>query len=258
MKATCWLTFHLLTLHFSPMNLNVFPTADEVLSALAEYFITRASQAIERRGRFAVALSGGNSPKKLYQLLASPAYRERVAWEQAYFFFGDERNVPHTSPDSNYLMAKTALFDPLGIRPTQVFAVDTSLEPAEAAAQYCVDIEEFFGEKKAKFDLVLLGLGDNAHTASLFPHTPVLHDKTVGVKEVWLPEQQVYRITMTAPLLNQARAIAFLVYGADKAVAVAQVLGPAQNIEQYPAQLIAPSSEEVQWYLDEAAAKELP
>ncbi|RZK41239.1 MAG: 6-phosphogluconolactonase [Hymenobacter sp.] len=240
------------------MELHISPTADEVLRALAEYFITRAEQAIARRGRFAVALSGGSSPKKLYQLLASAGYRERVAWEQTYFFFGDERNVPHTSPDSNYLMAKMALFDPLGIRLTQVFAVDTGLKPAEAAAQYCVDIEEFFGEKKAKFDLVLLGLGDNAHTASLFPHTPVLSDKTVGVKEVWLPEQQVFRITMTAPLLNQARAVAFLVYGADKAKAVAQVLGAEQDTEQYPAQLIAPGSEELQWFLDEAAASELP
>jgi len=240
------------------MELHISKTAEQVLSALAEYFVARAGQAIERRGRFAVALSGGSSPKKLYELLASPAYHERVAWEQVYFFFGDERNVPHTSPDSNYLMAKKALLDPLGIRPAQVFAVDTDLEPAEAAAQYCVDIEEFFGEKKAKFDLVLLGLGDNAHTASLFPHTPVLQDKSVSVKEVWLPEQKVFRITMTAPLINQARAIAFLVYGADKAEAVAQVLGSERNIEQYPAQLIAPSSEEVQWFLDEAAAKELP
>ena len=240
------------------MELHISKTAEEVLSALAEYFVARAGQAIERRGRFAVALSGGSSPKKLYELLASPAYHERVAWEQVYFFFGDERNVPHTSPDSNYLMAKKALLDPLGIRSAQVFAVDTDLKPAEAAAQYCVDIEEFFGEKKAKFDLVLLGLGDNAHTASLFPHTPVLQDKSVSVKEVWLPEQQVFRITMTAPLINQARAIAFLVYGADKAEAVAQVLGSERNIEQYPAQLIAPSSEEVQWFLDEAAAGKLP
>ena len=240
------------------MKLHVFPTAEEVLRALADYFIDRAAQAIERRGRFAVALSGGSSPKQLYELLASPAYRERVAWEKAHFFFGDERNVPQTSPDSNYLMAKKSLFDPLAIRPAQVFAVDTELKPAEAAAQYCVDIEEFFGEKKAKFDLVLLGLGDNAHTASLFPHTPVLHDKKVGVKEVWLPEQQVFRITFTAPLINQARAVAFLVYGAGKAEAVAQVLGAEQDTEQYPAQLIAPSSEEVAWFVDAAAATELP
>jgi 6-phosphogluconolactonase len=239
------------------MDLHILSTPDDVLTALAEYFVDRAAQAIERRGRFAVALSGGSSPQKLYELLASPAYRERVQWEQTYFFFGDERNVPQTSPDSNYLMAKKALLDPLGVRPSQVFAVDTELKPAEAAAQYCVDIEEFFEEKKAKFDLVLLGLGDNAHTASLFPHTPVLHDKKVGVKEVWLPEQQVFRITLTAPLINQARAVAFLVYGAGKAEAVHQILEEDRDIEQYPAQLIEPSSGELAWFLDEAAAKDL-
>jgi 6-phosphogluconolactonase len=239
------------------MKLNVFPTSDEAIQALADYFVALAGQAIAARERFVVALSGGSSPKRLYELLASPAYHEQVKWEQVYFFFGDERYVPHTSPDSNYLMAKKALLDPLGIRPSQVFAVDTEEEPDEAATQYGVAIEEFFGERKARFDLVLLGLGDNAHTASLFPHTPVLHDKTVGVKEVWLPEQQVYRITFTAPLINQARAIAFLAFGAGKAEAVAQVLGTEQNIEQYPAQLIAPTSGEAAWYLDEAAASEL-
>ncbi|RZL12346.1 MAG: 6-phosphogluconolactonase [Hymenobacter sp.] len=239
------------------MNLHVFPTADAVLEALAAYFVTAATQAVAARGRFTVALSGGSSPKKLYELLASDAYRSQVEWDKAYFFFGDERNVPHTSPDSNYLMAKKALFDPLNIRPAQVFAVDTRLAPAEAAAQYGVAVEEFFKENPAHFDLILLGLGDNAHTASLFPNTPVLHDKAVGVKEVWLPVEQVFRITFTAPLINQARAVAFLVYGAGKAEAVAQVLGTEQNIEQYPAQLIAPVSGTADWFLDEAAAGEL-
>ncbi|MGI4872250.1 MAG: 6-phosphogluconolactonase [Janthinobacterium lividum] len=238
------------------MERHVFATAEETLQALAEHVVTVAAQAVAARGRFAVALSGGSSPRKLYELLASPAYRARVAWEQTYFFFGDERNVPQTSPESNYLMAKKALFDPLSVRPAQVFAVDTNLAPAEAAAQYGVDIEEFFGEKKAKFDLVLLGLGDNAHTASLFPHTPVLHDATVGVKDVWLPEQQVFRITFTAPLINQARAIAFLVYGPDKAEAVHQILELPRDVDQYPAQLIEPECAE--WFLDEAAAARLP
>jgi 6-phosphogluconolactonase len=169
----------------------------------------------------------------------------------------DERNVPQNSPDSNYLMAKTALFDPLVIRPAQVFAVETDLNPAEAAAQYGVAVEEFFGEEKAIFDLVLLGLGDNAHTASLFPHTTVLQETTVGIKEVWLPEQQVYRITMTAPLINQARNIAFLVYGPDKALAVQQILEHDRDIENYPAQLIAPESGHLTWFLDEAAASKL-
>jgi 6-phosphogluconolactonase len=239
------------------MTLHVFPTADEVLAALADYFVAAAREAVAARDRFVVALSGGSSPKKLYELLASEAYRGQVAWEKVCFFFGDERNVPQTSPDSNYLMAKKALFDPLGIRPAQVFAVDTQLAPAEAAAQYGVAVEEFFQENPAHFDLILLGLGDNAHTASLFPHTPVLHDKAVGVKEVWLPVEQVFRITFTAPLINQARAVAFLVYGAGKAVAVAQVLGSEHNVEQYPAQLIKPASGTADWFLDEAAAGEL-
>jgi len=238
-------------------QLHVFATADAVLGALADYFVAQASQAVAARGRFVVALSGGSSPKKLYELLASPAYHEQVAWDKAYFFFGDERNVPHTSPDSNYLMAKKALFDPLAIRPGQVFAVDTSLAPAEAAAQYGVDVEEFFGEREAEFDLVLLGLGDNAHTASLFPNTPVLHDQTVSVQEVWLPIEQVFRITFTAPLINQARAVAFLVYGAGKAEAVKQILELPRDIENYPAQLIALASKPVDWFLDEAAAQQL-
>ncbi len=241
----------------SPPSLHIFPSENEVLGALADFFVATAAAAVAARGRFAVALSGGSSPKKLYELLATPAYRARVAWERGCFFFGDERNVPHTSPDSNYLMAKTALFDPLGIRPAQVFAVDTALAPAEAAAQYGVAVEEFFGEHEANFDLVLLGLGDNAHTASLFPHTPVLHDPTVGVKEVWLPEQQVFRITFTAPLLNQARATAFLVYGAGKAAAVQQILELPRDVDRYPAQLIAPAAGNVHWFLDEAAANKL-
>jgi len=241
----------------SSFNLHVFADADAVLGALADYFVDQASQAVAARGRFVVALSGGSSPKKLYELLASPAYRERVEWDKAYFFFGDERNVPQTSPDSNYLMAKKALFDPLAIRPGQVFAVDTRLAPAEAAAQYGVAVEEFFREDPAHFDLVLLGLGDNAHTASLFPNTPVLHDQTVSVQEVWLPIEQVFRITFTAPLINQARAVAFLVYGAGKAEAVHQILELPRDVDRYPAQLIALTDKPVDWFLDEAAAAQI-
>jgi 6-phosphogluconolactonase len=241
----------------SSFHLHAFPTADAVLGALADYFVDQANEAVAARGRFVVALSGGSSPKKLYELLASPAYRERVAWDKAFFFFGDERNVPQTSPDSNYLMAKKSLFDPLAIRAAQVFAVDTRLAPAEAAAQYGVDVEEFFGEQEARFDLVLLGLGDNAHTASLFPNTPVLHDKAVGIKEVWLPVEQVFRITFTAPLINQARAVAFLVYGQGKAEAVHQILELPRDVDRYPAQLIELDGKEVDWFLDEAASSQL-
>ncbi|MFI5136936.1 MAG: 6-phosphogluconolactonase [Sphingobacteriales bacterium] len=235
------------------MKLNIFNTENEVLAALAAHFVKIANESVAANGKFSVALSGGSSPKKLYELLAS-SYSEQVAWEKVYFFFGDERNVPQNHPDSNYLMAKNALFDPLHISASNIFAVDTSLPPNEAAQQYEEEIETFFDDGELSFDLILLGLGDNSHTASLFPFTPVLHDRTPGVKEVFLPDQQVYRITLNAPLINEAQHIAFLVYGEGKAIAVHHVLEDDEDIEEFPAQLIEPIVGEIQWFLDTAAA----
>ncbi len=239
------------------MKLNIFNTPDEVVDALAQYFVKKANEAIAARGKFSVSLSGGSSPKKLYELLASTTYADSVDWTKVYFFFGDERNVPQTDKDSNYLMAKKALFDPLYIDADHIFPVDTTLTPNEAAQKYAEEIAEFFDDDEMSFDLVLLGLGDNSHTASLFPYTPVLHDRTPSVKEVWLDDQQVYRITMNAPLINEARFIAFLVYGEGKAEAVHHVLEDDEDIENYPAQLIDSITGEVEWFLDEAAAADL-
>ncbi len=235
------------------MELNIFDTEDEVLAALAAHFVKIADESIAARGKFSVALSGGNSPKKLYELLAS-AYPDKVEWEKVYFFFGDERNVPQTDKDSNYLMAKKALFDPLNISILNIFPVDTSLAPEQAAEKYQEEIETFFDEGELSFDLILLGLGDNSHTASLFPFTPVLHDRTPGVKEVFLQDQQIYRITLNAPLINEAQHIAFLVYGEGKAIAVHHVLEDDEDIEEFPAQLIEPIVGEIEWFLDTAAA----
>jgi 6-phosphogluconolactonase len=235
------------------MELNIFNNENEVLAALAAHFVKVANEAIAAKGKFSVALSGGSSPKKLYELLAS-AYEDKLEWDKVYFFFGDERNVPQTDKDSNYLMAKNALFAPLLIDPDRIFPVDTSLSPKEAAAKYQEVIEDFFDEDELSFDLVLLGLGDNSHTASLFPFTPVLHDRLPGVSEVFLPDQNVYRITMNAPLINEAKHIAFLVYGEGKAVAVHHVLEDDEDIEEYPAQLIEPIVGEIEWFMDIAAA----
>jgi 6-phosphogluconolactonase len=238
------------------MELNIFNTADEVLAALAMHFVGVANQAIAKDGKFSVALSGGSSPKKLYELLAS-SFKDKLDWSKVYFFFGDERNVPQTHPDSNYLMARKALFDPLNIERSHIFPVDTSLDPSDAAKKYEEEIVEFFDENELSFDLVLRGLGDNSHTASLFPYTPVLHDRVPGVKEVFLEDQQVYRITLNAPLINEAAHIAFLVYGEGKAIAVHHVLEDDEDIENYPAQLIEPIVGEIEWFLDEAAASML-
>jgi len=231
--------------------LHIFDTTDEVLAALADYFINAADEAIAAKGKFSVSLSGGSSPKKLYELLASPLYSKKVDWGKVYFFFGDERNVPDTDKDSNALMATRALFDPLKIHASQVYKVNTGLPPADAAKAYANTIDQFFDHGEVVFDLVLLGLGDNSHTASLFPHTPILHDDTVSVKDVWLEDQQVYRISFTAPMINQAKKIAFLVYGEGKAEAVHHVLKDVTDIDEYPAQLIR---RDVDWFLDKSAA----
>ncbi|HVW96076.1 MAG TPA: 6-phosphogluconolactonase [Mucilaginibacter sp.] len=236
--------------------LNIFQTADDTLNALAEYFIIIGNEAIASKKKFSVALSGGSSPKKLYELLAT-SFHDKIDWEKVFFFFGDERYVPLDHPDSNYLMAKKALFAPLNIDPSHIFPVDTSADPKEAADKYLDEVEEFFDGEEQSFDLVLLGLGDNSHTASLFPHTPVLHDRMPGVSEVFLQDQQVYRITFNAPLINEAQNIAFLVYGEGKAEAVHHVLEDDEDIEEYPAQLIEPIVGNIQWFLDEAAASRI-
>jgi len=238
------------------MNINIFKTEEEVLDGLATYFVATASQSIAANGRFSVVLSGGSSPKKLYEILAS-TYKNEVEWAKVDFFFGDERYVPQTDAQSNFLMAKKAIFEPLNIAATQIFAVDTTPAPDVAAAQYALDITTYFGDKPLSFDLVLLGLGDNSHTASLFPYTPVLHDDSVSVKAVFLKDQDVYRITFTAPLINHAHNIAYLVYGQGKAIAVHHVIEDKRDIENYPAQLIAPTAGSLQWFVDEAAASKL-
>lgn len=239
------------------MKINVFENEDEVLNALANYFVETAASSIASHGQFSVALSGGNSPKKLYELLASSSFKDKVEWNKVHFFFGDERYVPHTDPQSNYLMAKKALFEPLGLSFKQIFPVDTSVSPEEAAKKYTTDINYYFAGTEVRFDLILLGLGDNSHTASLFPQTGVLHDTTVSVKDVFLEDQKVYRITMTAPLINQAHHIAFLVYGEGKAVAVHHVIEDKRDIEIYPAQLIKSQGTDLQWFLDTGAASKL-
>ncbi len=233
--------------------LHISTTTKEVLHAAAEYFVKIAGEAIAKQETFTVALSGGSSPKGLFELLASE-YHTQLEWDKVYFFFGDERYVPANDPDNNALMAAKALFEPLRITPDKIFAINTALSPEAAAADYQQQIEKHFGDNEPKFDLILLGLGDNSHTASLFPHTDIIHATEVGVKEVFLHDQQVYRITFTAPLINLAHHIAFLVFGSGKAEAVHHILKDEKNYDEYPAQLIAPVNGDVVWFMDAAAA----
>ncbi len=238
------------------MKLNIFKDADDAIVAIADEFISIANEAIQQNGRFNVSLSGGSSPKKLFELLASDALKSKIAWEKVYFFFGDERYVAHDHPDSNYLMAYKALFAPLGIGESQIFKVDTGLDPASAALSYEKCICQHFKDEPI-FDLILLGLGDDAHTASLFPGTSVVWVEEELVKDVYLQDKAVYRISMTAPLINKAKNIAFLTFGNAKADAIKSVLEGEKDITKYPAQLINPVNGDLQWFIDEAAASKL-
>jgi 6-phosphogluconolactonase len=237
--------------------LHIYKTEDETIKGLADYFVQTVSTAIKEKGRCAVVLSGGNSPKKLYELLASFDYSRQIDWDKIYFFFGDERYVPFTEPENNGNMVKKALFEPLMIPDANIFYINTAVPPDESAKKYAQRILCYFKNNPVRFDLILLGLGDNAHTASLFPHTPVLKEKKALVSAVYIEELSSYRITMTAALINESHAIAFLVYGNTKAKAVHDVLEGEKDPETFPAQLIIPEDGVMNWFLDEGAASGL-
>ena len=236
------------------MELHIYKTPDKVIEGLANYFIQTVKTAIKEKNECTVVLSGGNSPKKLYELLASMDHGNQIDWDKVYFFFGDERYVPFNDPGNNGNMVKKALFEPLMIPDANIFYINTAVPPEESAKKYSQRILSYFKNNPVRFDLILLGLGDNAHTASLFPHTPVLKEKKALVSAIYIEELSSYRITMTAALINEAHAISFLVYGEAKANAVHDVLEGAKDFETYPAQLIIPEEGVLNWFLDEDAA----
>lgn len=236
------------------MKVNIYKSEEELLFAFADYFIDTAQRFIANQGAFNVVLSGGNSPKKLFELLASASFNNKIDWTKLFFFFGDERFVPTNDPANNAFMAKQTLFDPLNITSKQIFKIDTTLTPVKAAEQYIDLITNYFKENEPRFDLIILGLGENAHTASLFPFHEVLTESRATVKEVFLKDENRYRITMTAPLINLAHNVVFLVFGKNKAEAVHNILKEETDIQKYPAQLIHPDHGELEWFMDDAAA----
>lgn len=237
------------------MKLHIRNQADELIRELANYIQSVAQEAIASHGQFNFVLSGGSSPRRLYELLSSADYKDKIDWKNTYFFFGDERFVPENDEERNSLMAKKALFDPLKIPDSHIFKVDTTGSPEEAAKNYFATLSKHFKQNPIQFDLILLGLGDDAHTASLFPSTSVLEEKEATIRSVYLKDKDVYRITMTAPLINQAKHLAFLVFGKDKAEAVAHVLeGTVGSEHHFPARLIRPQTAENQWFMDAEAS----
>jgi len=237
-------------------TLKVFETPDLMSEAVAEFIVGLAAESIAARGKFTIALSGGNTPGKLYSLLASALFKDRIYWQKTFIFWGDERCVPADDDRNNAHQARLLLLDKIDIPSANVYPIPVDLSPAEAAKKYEETLKGFWGKDRACFDLILLGLGDNGHTASLFPHTPVLKETNHWVKEVYVDEQKEWRITMTVPLINQARNLAFLVSGKEKANILQTVLHRTFQPDLYPAQLIQPGMGELFWFADKAAASQ--
>lgn len=236
------------------MNLLIYKTQNELLEDLASYIIKIANKAIDEQDCFNFVLTGGNSPKALYEMLAT-TYKNEIDWTKVFFFFGDERNVMPTHESYNGLMAKKAMLDPLNIPADQIFYVDTTLAPEKAAIEYNKAIVKHFDGTDLVFDLILLGMGDDAHTASLFPGTDILNNKNVEIDSVFVEKLSTYRISFTAPLINKAKNVAFLVFGENKAAAVKHVIEDTKkDVKTYPSQLINPIDGGVTWFLDDAAA----
>jgi 6-phosphogluconolactonase len=237
-----------------PTKIEVLPTKADLIALSHSLILEKIQAAIAQRGRCTLALAGGSTPKPIYEALA----REELPWSQIHFFWGDERYVPPSHPDSNQRMAREALLDRIVIPPANLHPMPTeSSDPVQDAQIYEAELRSFFGDKAPEvpsFDVILLGMGDDGHTASLFPHTDALgvSDRlvTVGNKD------GEPRLTFTVPLINQAHCVIFVVAGENKRPALAEVFSPNGNSQQYPSRSIQPQGE-LWWLLDAAAGSKL-
>src|SRR6185503_6011875 len=244
--------------------LRIFKDGDELAAHAADQIVQVAREAIRVRGRAMVALAGGSTPKKSYRLLAQPPRRGRMDWAHTYLFFGDERFVPPDDPSSNFAMVQETLLKPASVPASRVFPVPTRLGSATAAAQeYAATLSRTFGVGESgdppRFDLILLGLGDDGHTASLFPHAASLSvtDRWVVSSPPGTLPPPVERTTLTYPVLNAARRVLFLVSGEKKAAVLQELLEGQPRPEERPAAGVRPVEGMVEWLADEAAASAL-
>jgi len=217
--------------------------------AAAERFVTLAQGAIAARGRFDVALAGGGTPRTTYKLLATPELAGQVDWSRVHVFWGDERSVPPTHPDSNARMACEALLEPVGIPETNIHRIRGEWSPEVAAQDYEREVRDILG-KQPRFDLILLGVGADGHTASLFPGSAALQERERLVMAAYVEALRSWRVTITLRLINAARHVLILVSGASKAEALARI----RSGHPLPAALVSPVDGELTWLVDQAAA----
>ncbi|WP_455202140.1 6-phosphogluconolactonase [Kaarinaea lacus] len=237
-------------------NLTIVKDTDELCQRVADWLLRVAKSAMADHGQFHIALAGGNTPRALYQLLASDAYANSIDWQHVNFYFGDERAVPLDHQQSNFLMAHEAMLDKLSIPATDIFPLITDLEDLENSAQHYEKILRrelpVQDDNIPVFDLILLGMGDDGHTASLFPESSILHEQSRLVAPVFVEKLNSWRLSFTYPLINHARQVAVLVTGESKAVKLKQVL--VDKTGANPVEGIKPLGE-LNWFVDADAAK---
>lgn len=227
----------------------------------ADLFLESIAFAIKERKQCTIALSGGSTPKKLFQLLTQPYYQTRIDWPKVFIFWGDERCVPPTHGDSNYRMAQETLLSKVNIPKKNIYRIAGEMaSPQEGAKAYEQALHAFFKLDYAipHFDLILLGLGNDGHTASLFPKTEALNEDKKWITANYVEKFSTHRITMTVPIINDARRVLFLVQGEKKAEILHEVLRDDRPIDRYPAQLVRPNDGDLIWLFDKPAASKLP
>lgn len=234
-----------------------FADVEALGRAAAELFVAKAREAACARGRFSALLAGGETPRRAYELLAGEPLRSRVPWGAAHLFWGDERCVPPDSPHSNYGMVRRALLDRVPVEPGHVHPVRCGLSPEDAAAAYEEEMKDFFRGATPRFDLALLGLGADGHTASLLPGSPAVSEHVRWTAVAKRPEEAFSRVTVTLPLLNRAATVLFLVSGAGKAQVLRAILEDGETAARFPASLVRPASGDLRWFVDGAAASAL-
>jgi 6-phosphogluconolactonase len=242
-------------------GIQVFPDPASLAEAAVDLILGQAMEALERRGLFSLVLAGGSTPKAAYALLASPAYAARLDWSRVHIFFGDERCVPPNHPDSNFNMAQESLLSHVPLPKANVHRIPTEASPGQAAKEYEGELQAFYpGADPPAFDLVLLGMGEDGHVASLFPGSPALEEQVhwvVPVPHSQPPPPLVDRVSLTLPAINAARQVVMMVAGSKKAARLRQVLseGPTQS-ELLPAQRVQPNNQQLVWLVDKAALGE--
>lgn len=239
------------------MKLHVFDNKEILTDNLAEWICDLVTETLKEQQSFSMVLSGGETPKILYQKLASEKYKSRIDWPRVRIFWGDERVVPFTDERNNAKMAFELLLNQVDVPPSQIHIMRTDLEPNFAVTEYRKMLHTYFDSTHHSFDLVLLGMGDDGHTLSLFPGSLIIDDNFHWVNSVYIEKQEMYRITLMPVIINKAKKIVFMIDGEKKAAVLEQVLEGAKKPSELPAQLIAPETGELHWFLDKEAAKNL-